>query len=193
MQLTREFYIPTGARKVAHKLSSAVAYLYEYKGVPYAVVFHGKSAKPCWRYSFATPLAREHRIARFFTARAEHDTARAKRQAERKQAGRGLGVGDVLSAMWGYEQTNIDYYEITALIGNTMVEVRKIAAEREETEWQQGKTVPLPGHFTSEPMRRKASQGGVRIDETRHASKLEPLAVIGGKPVYAAEHFTAYH
>lgn len=40
--------------------------------------------------------------------------------------------GDVLSAVWGYEQTNVDYYEVTAITPGT-VTVRKIASEKK---WQ---------------------------------------------------------
>lgn len=192
--ITRDFYIPENARKVSHRHSSAVAYVYTTgTGHLAAMVFHGKAQKPAWRYRFRNDVERADRITRFFEAAQEHEQRRADRQAERKARGRGLAVGDVLSAMWGYEQTNIDWYEVTGLIGKSMVEVRQLAEDREETNWQQGKTVPLPGHYIGEPMRRKASEGYVKIDDVRSASKVEPMAMIGGKPVFAAQHFTAYY
>lgn len=191
--LTREFYIPNGARKVQHLHTTAVAYLYERDGKPYAVTFYGKSQKPTWHYHFANTAKREQRIAGFFASCLAHKHMQQARTAERKSAGRGLAEGDVLSAMWGYEQTNIDYYQVTKLIGDSMVEVRKIATDREETEWQQGKVVPMLGQFVGVVLRRKARNGSVRIDDVRQASKVEPMALIGGKPVYAAQHFTAYH
>ena len=35
-------------------------------------------------------------------------------------------VGDVLESSWGYEQTNIDLYQVIALNGKSMVTVRAI-------------------------------------------------------------------
>jgi hypothetical protein len=37
-------------------------------------------------------------------------------------------LGDILVASWGYDQTNIDYYQVVALVGTTKVRLRKIAA-----------------------------------------------------------------
>jgi len=191
--LTREFYIPTGARKVAHNHSTAVAYVYENRDRPCAMVFFGKAQKPAWRYAYTSDEKRFAAITAFFNACQAKEQATRDRRAARTARGIGLAVGDILSAQWGYDQTNVDWFEVTALIGATMVEIREICEDREETEWLQGKTVPLPGTYKGEPMRRKASGGYVRIDEVRGASKVEPLALIGGKPVFAAAHFTAYH
>lgn len=193
IKAVREFYIPQGARKVAHKQSQAVAYLYERDGNPHAVAFYGKAAKPVWRYRFRDEEQRERKIAGLFAHYQAYEQRKAEQRAARQARGRGLEVGDVLSAMWGYEQTNIDYYQVTALIGDKMVEVRKIAAAAEETQWLQGKTVPLVDNFVSEPMRRLAKDGRVKIDDVRSASRVEPLARIGDKAVYPAAHYTAYH
>lgn len=37
-----------------------------------------------------------------------------------------LQVGDILSSSWGYEQTNVDFYQVQRLAGKTMVEVVKV-------------------------------------------------------------------
>ncbi|WP_288806281.1 hypothetical protein [uncultured Novosphingobium sp.] len=190
----RRMQIVHKSRRVTAKDSSAVAYVYEQAdGSPCAAVFHGRSLKPSWRYRFRNADERTRRVMAFFKACADHAERQAKRKADRKAAGRGLSVGDVLSTCWGYEQTNREWFEVTALIGQTMVEVREIAREVEETSWQQGKTVPVVGKYVGEPLRRRAAEGRVRIDDVRLATLETPLARIGGKAVYAAQHFTAYH
>lgn len=197
--LTRDFYIPAGAVRVRHKASSAVAYLYPCRnrdgtaGRPAAMVFAGKQQKPAWRAYFDTDAIRAQRVGAYFAAIEAQEARQAERRAERAAKGRGVDVGDVLMAMWGYDQTNIDYYEIVGLVGKTMVEIRAIAAEREETEWQQGKSVPAPGRYIGEVMRRVAKDGRVKIDDVRSAGLVEPMARIGGKAVYKADHWTAYH
>jgi hypothetical protein len=53
---------------------------------------------------------------------------KAKYRKERTQ-GRNLVVGDIMVSSWGYEQTNVDYYQVVELVGQQSVKVRRIAAE----------------------------------------------------------------
>lgn len=189
----RSHYIPAGAVKVQHKASSAVAYLYARKdGYPAAVVFAGRRQKPDWQYRFTDAGRRARRIGEYFAAIEAQEASKAARAAEQVAKGRGVEVGDVLRSSWGYEQTNIDYFEVVGLVGKSMVEIRKIAAESEGTDWMQGKSVPAPGQYIGEAMRRVAKDGRVKIDDVRSAWRVEPMAKIGGKALYEASHWTAY-
>lgn len=38
----------------------------------------------------------------------------------------GVKVGDLFSATWGYEQTNVDFFQVIALVGETSVRVREV-------------------------------------------------------------------
>ena len=38
----------------------------------------------------------------------------------------GVKVGDIFSASWGYEQTNVDFFQVIALVGKTSVRVREV-------------------------------------------------------------------
>lgn len=38
----------------------------------------------------------------------------------------GVKVGDIFSASWGYEQTNIDFFQVIALVGESSVRVREV-------------------------------------------------------------------
>ena len=38
----------------------------------------------------------------------------------------GVKVGDIFSASWGYEQTNVDFFQVIALIGTSSVRVREV-------------------------------------------------------------------
>lgn len=190
----RRIFLPPNAVKVVPLDGDAAAYVYtDSLGRPCAHMYFGRARKPTWRHYFRNEATREARIRGAFASAKEHARYKAERAQLRQAKGRGLEVGDILSSHWGYEQTNIDYFECTALVGSSMVEIREIAAMVEETEWQQGKSVPVPGAFKGEPMRRKAVDGRVKVDEVRSASRDEPLTKIGGKPVFLAQHWTAYH
>ena len=105
---------------------------------------------------------------------------------------RNLTVGDVLRREWGYDQTNVDYYQVTALIGRTMVEIRRIEAEEVEDMPMQGWSTPLYGRFIGEPLRRKANGSSVRINSHSSAHLLVPIGEADGKKVYERTRWTAY-
>jgi hypothetical protein len=138
-------------------------------------------------------------VARLFESAASVAAHKAKRSAEhaaQRAKPIGLVVGDVLRSSWGYDQTNIDYYQVTAVVGAQMVEIREIAQQREETHWQTGVCVPAPGQFTGEPMRKRVSDYGnrdsVRIASYASAYKVEAKA-IGGMKLYSASNWSATH
>ena len=129
-------------------------------------------------------------------AAAQRQTDRRAEKAAKRAAGHKLKAGDVLRCSWGYDQTNIDYYEVTRLIGARMVEIRKIGAESVNDGGlsMTGDCVPRPGHYIGEPMRKAVSDydgQSVRIASYAHASKIEPREVAGVK-LYPVDHWTAY-
>jgi hypothetical protein len=175
---TRDFYIPKGATKVADKGSDAVAYVYSTTADRCgAAVFFGKQAKPVVHETFRTPERREQRVRELFASRCRGNAFRVAQRQERKAAGRGLELGDILTSSWGYDQTQVDAFQVTALIGSTMVELRAIGLET--VPGSEGhdcdrvtpiKDAFLTGRFAE--THRKVAQGGhVTIDRTRGASK----------------------
>ena len=38
----------------------------------------------------------------------------------------GVRVGDIFSASWGYDQTNVDFFQVLALVGESSVRVRQV-------------------------------------------------------------------
>ena len=122
-------YIPKGAVKVADKNSDAVAYLYQTaKGEPGLRVFYGKQSKPVVAYYYtprkdqAAEQVRAAAIINAFKMRQDSLARKAKAQADRKAKGRGVEVGQYLVASWGYDQTNVNFYKVVALIGKSMAE-----------------------------------------------------------------------
>lgn len=63
-------------------------------------------------------------------------------------------VGDIAYSSWGYEQTNVDYYQVTA-VSRAMVTVQPIAAATEATGPYTGVARPLRDQFTGPAIRRK--------------------------------------
>ena len=162
-------------------------------GAPCAVAFRGKAIKPAFRFSFRSAELRASHCNEWVQAQ---EAARARQDARRteRNAPHSLAVGDVLMSMWGYEQTNIDYYQVIELHGRTQVTLQEIAKRREETGFLQGDCVPQPAHLIDEPRRCRVdgAHNSVRLSSFERASKIEPLAAVDGVRMWPIDHWTAY-
>lgn len=186
----RGFYVPKGAVAVRDRSSDAVAYLHVRdrqslpgKKDPAAVVFFGKQGRPVLNGFFTSEASREAEVRRLFEVRRQSLAFKAEQRAARKAKGRGLVVGDVVTASWGYEQTNTQFYAITKLIGSTMVELREVATQAAdghgfEGYGDRGYCKPVPDRFIGPVLRKVAKDGCVSIDSVRHARKWD------GRPLY---------
>jgi len=92
----------------------------------------------------------------------------------------GLVVGDILSASWGYGQTGVEFYQVTALKGKQMVELRQISSKPDPQ--KPNHVLPVPNSFTGPPLRKIPHQGVVRIDSVRRAFKWD------GRSEYETPH-----
>jgi hypothetical protein len=184
-------YVPKNYKEaVRDDTLSAIAYVGQTAGAVYGIGYSGKRNKPDWHHRFRKPEDCAAHISKWLAGIRQSKALKADRMAKRKEAGRGLEVGNVLRHSWGYDQTNIDYYEVTALIGSTMVEIREIGCESFDTAWMQGESAPLKGSYTSKPpMRRVAKDGAVKIFEWGSwAHKMTP----DQHGLYRSSHWTAY-
>lgn len=195
--MPREFYIPKNAAKIQHKTLPAVAYLYERNNRLCAMAFYGKSDKPAFRFSFADGVRRMRHVSEWFANMQSIAESKAKRQAERKSFAHTLKVGDVLSNSWGYDQTNVEFFQVTKLLGKSMVEIRELCQESQETGFMSGDCVPVVGKFSNrEPMRRRVTVGN-SVDIYQHgtfgyARPYERKEIAPGVFVGQPKHYTAY-
>lgn len=58
-----------------------------------------------------------------------------------------LNKGDVLYCSWGYDQTNVDFYEVVDLVGKQSVRLRPIYSRRVESDTFHDRVVPCPGEY----------------------------------------------
>jgi len=173
MMMPRESYYPRdgSARPVDCGGTDASVFVYEKADKVYAIAFHGKATKPDWHHSFRKEADREEYIAKFIAGRKAHAEYMTKRKAE-KEKPHTLKVGDILSSSWGYDQTNIDYYQVTRVPGPMSVEITRIAADSgPEVGFMTAYCKAAPGKFIGKPMIKRAnSTNCVRIASYASAS-----------------------
>ncbi len=186
----REFYVPKGAIKVADKHSDAVAYLTTTRtGKPAATIFVGKQAKPYSRFSYLSDAARERAVRLAFEGRRAALQRKADAAAERKAWKHDYKPGDLFCAVWGYDQTNVDWYECIEVRGS-MLSVRKIGQARTYDMSDRGKCVPQPGSYIGDPFRVRAQRNGIRVGH--QWAGFEAPTMVAGVPTYRASYWSAY-
>lgn len=158
--------------------------------------FSGRRAKPDFFYRYNGKQYAERAISVWLEKLQNVSEYKAKIKAEKAakiEQGHGLQVGDVLSACWGWEQTNYDYYQVTKLIGKRSVELREIGRTIEETNDMQGLCAPVKNLFKGEPkVYRVTPDGSVKVRSYGvYASKKESIKV-GPVEVFTADCFTSY-
>lgn len=113
---------------------------------PCAMIFIGKQNKPVTNAYFYSEESRESHIQKIIQSVEYNKKKTAERRQERK-APHSLEVGKILVSSWGYDQTNIDFYEVTKLIGSTMVEIRRLHERLVSVEGTYQYVEPIPGQY----------------------------------------------
>lgn len=102
-----------------------------------------------------------------FAARIEYE----QRRQEPTQNADGVRVGDIFCVSWGYEQTNVNFYQVVALKGKKTAVVREIAGECVGGFSYQGKKRPCRAEFIGPAytVRSKPGyQGAPRLNDPEH-------------------------
>lgn len=138
-----------------------------------ATAYVGTAARRTWCYRFHSQARMEVKIKQLF----DNLQAAAEYKANRSAAQRRphtLKVGDILSTCWGYEQTNREFYQVTKIVGASMVELRELAQETQyDSQYMTGTCTPIKGSFLDQAktLRKRASvDNRVRINESVTAS-----------------------
>ncbi|MCG3776108.1 MAG: hypothetical protein JW395_2957 [Nitrospira sp.] len=84
-------------------------------------------------------------------------------------------VGDILYSLWGYDQTNIDFYEVRRVMGS-MIVIQKLGGKIVKYGPQTNYVVPVKGQYKGAPLRRRFDPRwdgkgyGVRVESSIRAS-----------------------
>lgn len=127
--------------------------LSERSGVLVAMGFRAKSIKPNFHFRYESAEQRQARCESWIASESQNEAEKAARRKERS-APTTLKVGDVLVASWGYEQTNVDFYEVVAVRGS-VVEIREIDQERQATGDMTGTCMPKRGEYVGGVIRKR--------------------------------------
>lgn len=111
-------------------------------------------------YRFKTMQEATQYIDKFMSEVKERIERNEREKQLKKEAKKGavnpFKVGDILYDSWGYDQTNIDFYQITKVNG-MQIEMRELSQELTQSDGlssMAGYVTPRKGDFISEPIKK---------------------------------------
>lgn len=113
------------------------------------------------------------------------------KQASRKQAmpapaDLGVSVGSIFYSSWGYDQTNVSFYEVVGLTPAS-VKIREVAKSYVEQNGPAGnKVIPQPGNYIGGEMTKRLQNSGFR-DAAITINSSETAWLWDGKPQYETD------
>ena len=193
MKLTREFYIasiPQHAQKITVKVDGSVIYKWEQNGKILLKAFKGKASKPAFYYSYKNDEAANKQISAWIDALMITNAAKIRDKAEKNQP-HNIKIGDIFRSTWGYDQTNVEFWECVSVSG-ALITVKEIAQQREYTESMSGNCLPIPGKFIGAEKKCRVQYGTrIKVSDCAHASLLD-FTEIAGMKIFKSTGFSCY-
>lgn len=160
----------------------------------YVKTFAGKRTKSdmycSYKLSDDGKARRDAFVAQFIQGERERAERKAAEREARKAWQHDCKVGDVFRCSWGYDQTNIDYYEVTRVIGK-LVEVRELCSQTDLTGHMSGDCVPMPGNYKTEPDYSQEKVNGTYPRKPKAARRMKPQRCGDGQPYLAVYDFAS--
>jgi hypothetical protein len=133
---------------------------YERNGHPCARIFKGNSSKSIANYRYRTEERREESVNYYKLTAKKNAEYRAEKKAKKAMvSNEEVEVGAVYYSSWGYEQTNIDFYEVVGKFGKKGLWFRPIASDRsfDPNFNDRGGCKAAKGVYTGEPFKKMLS------------------------------------
>jgi hypothetical protein len=125
----------------------------------YVMIFTPKADRPALNCYFSKQSSAEKYIGEMIQRMHDRKESTEKIKAERKayDATKYWVVGDVVYNSWGYDQTNVDYYQVTR-VTKGCIWIRRIAANSSDRgQPGGGKCFPCRGEFTGEEIKKNVT------------------------------------
>lgn len=149
---------------------SGVVYLSnsETGNVFYAKAYTRKALHPKVNHYFNSAEKREAFVKQWIERLVEREDAKIAARAAKKAASHKLVIGSILNTSWGYDQTNVDYFQVVGIKSKTMVYLREIA----QIQHDDSHVLPAANNFIGEQFAKRVNPNydSVKISSCQTAS-----------------------
>ena len=158
-KLLNKRFIPANSKEIVFEKANAVVY----KGLDSTILvgYIGKRTKHEFYYSFKTVEARDNFLDKWVKDReqSEQEIKRIKQERkELKSKPHTMKVGDIMYSSWGYDQTNVDFYQVVGVAKNT-VKLTEIQSSIRDSGYMSGYVKPVKDAFVSDEVISKRLDG----------------------------------
>lgn len=173
-------YIPKNSLEILQDETNHVVYSYQKDGRACAIAYAGRRKKPEWNYRFGSNKERDEYINNYLNKRKEIKKEDDKRKANEKKRKdeefKNIKVGDVFVSSWGYEQTNVDAYQLVELKGKTgtfkEIGFMSLKSTGPDAEYVR----PIKDKFINkESFKKRLNGNSFKISSFQHAFKVKNL------------------
>lgn len=154
-------YIPEGCTTIDYPELNAVVYIKDRK----AMVYTGTNRKPDFYFIFPNTEERDTYVKNYIEGLQREADEKKRRKEERANYTHTFQVDDILSSLWGYEQTNVYFYQVVKVSSPKTIVIRRIKSGIVDEDHYQmtGHVVPVPSAFIEdvEPLQRRVFPGDI--------------------------------
>lgn len=149
-------------------------------------LFAGKANKPLVHTMYRTEEQAMAEVRQWATIRSQRAEAKALKSQERKDYVPDISVGDVYVSSWGYDQTNVNWYQITAVssTGKSVI-VRQIESDVVSSGQGTDMVMPVKNNFTRHAPIKCIPQKGYKGEPSLRISTSQTARKWDGKPQHA--------
>jgi hypothetical protein len=184
---SKRIHIPAGADEQRHDDLDLVYYCYlNSSDQPCAICFEGRKLKSSFNFRFKNEDRRKAYIDKWTEDRQKEVDYKSQLQKERAEFMTSLTVGSIVSTSWGYEQTNVEFYEITKVKTAKKVclrEIQKKLTNAPGSSPMAGKVIPVPGAYLADD---NEFEKMVSIGNRIKISSCQSATPWDGKPQYCS-------
>lgn len=131
-RLTRDDYLPPdlqGTDPNHYDAEGLKIWWWERDGKIIGTAFAGRQQKPVWHSFFKSRSEFEAKATQTIDNNKASRAIKAKKNAARTAGSKLAKVGDILVSSWGYNQTNVSFYQVIETRGKATVIVQKVEKE----------------------------------------------------------------
>lgn len=121
-----ERYVYEGESVKEYPEQKAVIILSEKVGKFCARGYSGKKSKADFNYYYRSEIDRDKSIQKYLEGLQSRIDAKKADRAKKAEFQTTLEVGDILEGSWGYDQTNIEFYQVVKKISGKSIEIREL-------------------------------------------------------------------
>ncbi|MCB0744314.1 MAG: hypothetical protein KDC67_10450 [Ignavibacteriae bacterium] len=135
--------------------------------------FYNKNDRPClawwWNnskamsgpYYYLSKDARDKKLGDLIEVAEYKEKEKAERARRKRENRVSADVGQLFYTSWGYDQTNVDFYQVLEKIGKATVLLQEIGSEYTDNDY--GRVKPRPDKKFGEPFRARICEYGIKV------------------------------